>query len=58
MSRGRDSGAEISRVQSREVSKERGEGKSGAGVQHFTKKGFGAEKGMQVNPKSMKKDEF
>jgi len=57
MSRGRESGVEESRVRSGEVSKERGEGKKGAGVTPNTKRGYGGES-MQKNAGSMKKPSF
>jgi len=53
--RGRQEGPEQSRIRSTEFGSFRGDGKRGSGVTPNEKKGFGSEKGMQVNRSSKRK---
>jgi hypothetical protein len=52
MSRGRNEGPEQERARE-EIASTRAAGKKGSGAKNFEKKGFGSEKGMQTNPKSV-----
>ena len=57
MSRGRtDTGSEQERIANQQIADTRSQGKKGSGAVNFEHKGFGSEKGMQTNPKSMPAD--
>ena len=58
MSRGRQIDTEQDRAKATEIGSTRPDAKSGTGPKNFERKGFGAEKGMQTNPKGKPKNEF
>ena len=57
MSRGRG-GSEVEQelIRNQQIMDTRNAGKRGSGAVNFEKKGFGSEKGMQTNPKTMPAD--